>query len=129
MMRFIKRIFIWWEDSTIGTWLFTFRKGEEVGKDDSGNVYYRSKKSGPEERRWVIYNGSIEASRVPPEWHCWLHKTVDQPPSLVPPLVQDWEKDHLPNQTGSKGAYFPPGSPISGGEREAATGDYEAWKP
>ncbi len=126
MFRFIKRIFTWWHGSTLGTQWYTFRAGVFAGSDNQGNRYYRSKKA---DRRWVIYNGDVEASRVPPEWHAWLHKTVDATPLESPPQVKDWEKEHQPNLTGSAEAYFPPGSLNRGGERARATGDYEPWKP
>ena len=126
MINLLKRIFTWWTDSTIGTWLFTQRRGHRVGEDDQGNVYYRER-NGP--RRWVLYNGEIEASRIPPEWHAWLHYTVDDPPSEKPPVVKPWEKDHVPNLTGTAGAYYPPGSLERSGERSRATGDYEPWRP
>jgi hypothetical protein len=32
------------------------------------------------ERRWVVYEGEVDGSRVPPEWHAWLHHTVAVPP-------------------------------------------------
>ena len=126
MWKFIKRFFIWWQDYTIGTWLFTKFKGRKVGRDDEGNVYYQSKDG---KKRWVLYNGEVEASRVPPEWHLWLHKTRDDPPTIVPVKAKEWEKPHQPNLTGQKGAYFPPGSLERGGKRAPADGDYEAWKP
>ena len=126
MWNFIKRIFIWWQDYTIGTWLFTKLKGRKVGRDEQGNVYYQSKDG---KKRWVIYNGEVEASRIPPEWHLWLHKTSEEPPTIVPVKAKKWEKPHQPNLTGKKGAYYPPGSLERGGERAAADGDYEAWKP
>lgn len=125
-MSFLSHIFTWWNDCTWGTRLFTWRKGEKVGEDAQGNIYYREKSG---DRRWVIYNGEVEASRVPPEWHGWLHYMVALPPSEQPLPVKPWEKDHLPNLTGTAGAYFPPGSLNEGGRRKAATGDYEAWRP
>jgi NADH:ubiquinone oxidoreductase subunit len=125
-MSFLIRTFTWWHSQTWGTWWHTLRNGEKVGQDDQGNVYYRERKG---KRRWVIYSGDIEASRVPPEWHAWMHYTVDAAPSENPPVVKIWEKPHLSNQSGSDGAYFPPGSINSGGKRTAATGDYEAWNP
>jgi len=130
MLKFIKRIFIWWEDSTLGTQWNTFLHGEKVGSDEEGNVYYRSKaKPGKAERRWVMYNGAIEASRISPDWHGWMHYTFDAPPTEEPLEAQNWEKEHQPNLTGSKDAYFPAGSPAAGGKRAAATGDYQAWQP
>ncbi|MGD8326791.1 MAG: NADH:ubiquinone oxidoreductase subunit NDUFA12 [Sphingomonadales bacterium] len=126
MFGLIKRIFIWWHDSTYGTALFTWRKGQKVGEDEQGNVYYKEKRG---DRRWVIYNGDIEASRVPSEWHGWLHYTIDTPPSEQAPVVKSWEKPHVSNQTGTVDAYVPKGSLKAGGLRAKATGDYEAWQP
>lgn len=126
MFSLIKRLFIWWQDCTIGTWLYTALRGDRVGEDEQGNVYYRSKKG---DRRWVIYNGDIEASRVPPEWHAWLHHIAALPPSEAEPERKSWEKDHLENRTGTEAAYAPPGSLRRGGSRSPATGDYEAWTP
>ncbi|MFM9864552.1 MAG: NADH-ubiquinone oxidoreductase subunit NDUFA12 family protein, partial [Micropepsaceae bacterium] len=80
-------------------------------------------------RRWVIYKNLAEASLVPAEWHGWLHHTVDDPPTIAPPNVKPWEKEHLPNLTGTAAAYRPPGSLLGDGKRAPATGDYEAWQP
>jgi len=126
MFSIIKRLFIWWLDCTIGTWLHTVLRGTRVGEDEQGNTYYRSKKG---DRRWVIYNGDIEASRVPPEWHAWLHHIAALPPSESAPERKPWEKDHLANRSGTAAAYAPPGSLRRGGTRSHATGDYEAWTP
>ena len=125
-MKFLSHFFTWWNDYTLGTWWYTLRKGEKVGEDDQGNAYYREKGG---RRRWVIYKGDVEASRVPPEWHAWLHRTVAETPVEAPPQVKPWEAEHQPNLTGQAGAYFPPGSLTQSGTREKATGDYEAWKP
>ena len=56
---------------TFGTWLFTKMRGELVGTDDQGNRYYQDRRviPGRRRKRWVIYNGEAEASRVPPDWH------------------------------------------------------------
>ncbi len=125
MFKFFKSIFIWWQNATIGTWLHTALKGKKVGRDEVGNTYYQTKDG---TRRWVIYNGTIEASRVPPDWHLWLHKTVNEPPTVRPLKAKAWEKPHKPNLSGTKGAYLPPGGQKRG-KRPHATGDYEAWKP
>ena len=69
--NFIKRIFVWWDNQTIGTQLWTWRKGKKVGEDEAGNVYYTN---ADETRRWVIFNGEVEGSRISPEWHGWLHQ-------------------------------------------------------
>ncbi len=111
---------------TVRTRFFTWRHGEQVGSDPYGNRYFRHKKAG-EKRRWVLYNGEAEASKVPPEWHAWLHYTTDEFPTAGQNLA--WQIPHEPNLTGSPAAYKPAGAVDRGGHRAQATGDYEAWRP
>lgn len=126
MLRILQLLFTWWNGATIGTYINTWFRGRLVGQDVFGNRYYESKDG---RRRWVLYQGTAEASRVPPEWHGWMHHTVPHPPTVEPPQVKSWETEHLPNLTGTKGAYRPPGSLEGHGQRAKATGDYEAWRP
>lgn len=114
---------------TIGTRLFTWFNGQLVGTDQQGNRYYTERKGipGRRVRRWVIYNGPVEASRVPAEWHAWLHYTVDAP--LQPSPEKPWIQDHKANMSGTPDAYLPTGHDLRGGQRAHATGDYEAWQP
>jgi NADH:ubiquinone oxidoreductase subunit len=114
---------------SIGTLLFTWAKGQLVGTDTQGNRYYVERKAvrGRKARRWVLYKGAVEASKVPAEWHAWLHYTVDQP--LQPADDKPWVKDHSANMSGTSAAYLPAGHDLRGGERAKATGDYEAWQP
>ena len=112
--------------ATVGTRLMTWWKGKEVGQDSAGNRYYTEKSGG--NRRWVIYEGEPEASKVPAEWHAWLHRTVDQPPLGERPVIP-WEKPHLANPTGTATAYRPGGSVLSGEDRQKSGGDYQAWTP
>ncbi len=121
----IAKIFTWWNGATIGTLLATARGGVRVGSDDAGNVYYSARR-GP--RRWVIYSGSNDASRVPPEWHGWLHHSHDLLPDQLPP-VRAWQAPATANLTGTAAAYRPAGAPERGGERARATGDYQPWQP
>ncbi|MXQ06736.1 NADH:ubiquinone oxidoreductase subunit NDUFA12 [Alphaproteobacteria bacterium GH1-50] len=118
------RAVTWWNGQTWGTQLFTWRKGQKVGEDNAGNVFYQTDGG---KRRWVIYNGEAEASRVSPEWHGWLHHTWDKPPTEAPLKRKPWEKPHLENLTGTPAAYAPAGSirrpdPVD-------RSDYEAWTP
>jgi NADH:ubiquinone oxidoreductase subunit len=66
---------------------------------------------------------------VPPGWHGWLNRAREKAPSEQPLTAKRWEKEHLPNLSGSPQAYVPPGHERRGGQRERATGDYEAWRP
>ncbi len=120
----ILRAVTWWNGQTLGTQLFTWRKGIRVGEDAEGNIFYRNK---DDSRRWVIYNGEAEASRVGPEWHGWLHHTWDKPPTEAPLPKKGWEKPHLENLTGTPAAYVPPGSILR--PNPAPRRDYEAWQP
>ncbi len=123
-LKSILRVATWWNGSTLNTQLWTWRKGTEVGRDDIGNVYYTSADGA---RRWVMFNGEAEASRVAPEWHGWLHHTWDEPPTVRPLVHQPWEKPHIPNLTGTPAAYAPTGS-IRRAQPEPRR-DYEPWRP
>ncbi len=115
--------------TTIGTRLFTWLKGREVGADEAGNLYYEERRvrDGARPRRWVIYSGEPEASKVPAEWHGWLHYTTLEPIPLA--ARRPWQLPHQPNLTGTAESYRPPGHDYRGGNRAPGTGDYEAWTP
>ena len=121
-MSFWKQLLTWWNGQTLGTRFHTWRFGERVGEDEFGNVYYQNGR-----RRWVIYDGLADASRVPPEWHGWLHQSWLEPPTVKPLPNKPWEKEHLPNLTGTTMAYAPAGSIRR--ERPEPRSDYEAWSP
>jgi len=98
------------------------RRACYVGADTTGNKYYEERRPSLEgrKRRYVIYNGYAEPSKVPAEWHGWLHHTFDKPPTVDPLLRRAWEIDHKPNLTGTIDAYRPKGSLAEGGERARA---------
>jgi NADH:ubiquinone oxidoreductase subunit len=123
-MNFLLRLLTWWNRSTLNTAFFTWRHGVRVGEDEQGNVFYRSRDG---KKRWVIFNGEAEASRVSPDWHGWLHHTWNEPPVERPLVHKSWEKPHQENLTGTPLAYAPRGS-----IRRAAPEprkDYDAWSP
>ena len=125
-MGLFRQLFVWWESATPGTRMTTLFSGIAVGEDAFGNRYYQTKGG---VRRWVIYSGTVEASRVPPDWHGWLHHTVDELPSEEQVTPRSWWKPHRPNLTGTPGAHRPTGSTLAQGRRPKATGDYKAWRP
>ncbi len=124
LLNTLLRAVTWWNGQTLNTQLFTWRRGVKVGTDDQGNRFYRT---GDDKRRWVIFNGEAEASRVTPDWHGWLHFTWDQTPAQVPLRHKPWERPHQENLTGSAAAYAPLGSIRAGVPVQRQ--DYEAWKP
>lgn len=108
---------------TIGTKLYTAVFGKKIGADEFGNKYFTNKGG----KRWVIYNGIAEASKVPAAWHRWLHKTTDEAPEKI--KKHKWEKPHLPNLTGTINAYLPDNHPskLSAGAKKPQS--YSAWTP
>ncbi len=123
-MKFLLSFLTWWNSQTLNTRFFTWRNGVKVGEDDQGNIYYQSRDG---KRRWVIYNGEMEASRVPTDWHGWLHHTYKEPPTKAPLAHKVWEKPHQENLSGSDQAYLPAGSIRRAQPVERR--DYEAWQP
>lgn len=123
-MSFLLRALTWWNSQTINTQFWSWRNGSKVGEDDDGNVYYQNKDGS---RRWVIYNGESQASRVTPEWHGWLHHTWEEPPTKAPLPHKLWEQPHIPNLTGTVAAYHPDGSLYRPDPIERR--DYDAWQP
>jgi len=126
-MGVLAKIFTWWNGATIGTALWTRRFGNEAGRDEAGNVYFRDKKNPA--RRWVIYAGDNDGSRVPPDWQAWLRGTIGDVPEKVFPPVRKFHRKAEPNLTGTMAAFRPDGALGSGRIRPASTGDYEPWIP
>lgn len=123
---FVRRV------SQLGTLIQTFLFGKEVGRDQFGNRYYRERglprpaKGGRvRQKRWVLYAGAPESTKVPPEWHGWLHYTLEAP--LPEGARKPWQKPHSFNLTGTSQAWMPPA--LKGKGRPSAPGDYRAWKP
>lgn len=122
-MRFILQLLTWWNGQTLGTRLWTWRKGVRVGEDEFNNVYYETRDG---KRRWVVYGDYSEASTVPAQWHGWLHHSYDNRPGHEELERQEWELPHKENMTGSPDAYAPSGSMYS---KDKKTSDYQAWTP
>jgi NADH:ubiquinone oxidoreductase subunit len=126
-MGLLSKIFTWWNGATVGTGLWTSLHGEEVGTDSTGNVYYRDSKYPG--RRWVIYNGNNDGSRVPPAWQMWLRGTIEDLPDKALPPIRSFQIPPVANLTGTMQAFRPDGALGSGRIRPASTGDYEPWIP
>ena len=131
-MGIFSEIFSWWGGNTWSNRLYTAYRGKLVGTDAEGNRYYvQSKGIGPlgVPRRWVIYKSAAEASKIPPEWHGWMHYTVDTPPTEQEYRPRPWQKPPRENMTGTPEVYRPSGSILAAGTRPKATGDYKPWRP
>ena len=118
MLTLFKQIFTWWNRQTLGTRIHTFLNGKFVGEDQFGNKYYENKKG----KRWVIYNGEVEASKIPNEWYSWMHYTNNKIENVHELKKYDWQKDHLPNQTGTQNSYHPKKN------KNATEKKYNSWQ-
>ena len=116
----IKEIFTWWNKQTFGTRLNTILFGKLVGEDNSGNKYYESKSG----KRWVIYNGEVEASKIPSEWYSWMHHTGNKIENSHELDKYSWQKEHMPNQTGTENSYHP----NKNKSKNASNKKYTTWK-
>jgi NADH:ubiquinone oxidoreductase subunit len=124
ILKSVLRAFTWWDGQTLNTQIYTWRNGVKVGEDEQGNIFYQTR---DKKRRWVIYNGEMEASRIGADWHGWLHHTFKDAPSEVPMAHKPWEKPHIENLTGTAQAYAPAGSIRRVSPKDRS--DYEAWSP
>ena len=116
---------------SIGTSIYTWFYGNLVGEDDLKNKYYCNSKKFNDfnSKRWVMFNGVIEASKIPPHWHAWLHKTIDEPP-INYFHKYNWQKNHEENLTGTEKVYNPDSHPLSASySSDAIKSEYESWKP
>ena len=126
-MGWLANAFTWWNGASWGTAIFSRRHGREVGRDDEGNVYFQARKDPA--RRWVIYNGSNDGSRVPPDWQLWLRGSIEDLPSKALPPARRFQRKPTPNLTGTMEAFRPDGALGTNRVRPASTGDYEPWTP
>ncbi len=118
----LKEIFTWWNGRTLGTRIWTYFNGLFVGSDEYGNKYYKNK---DDTKRWVVYSGIIESTYVNPEWNNWLRYTSLGKPSKVEKY--EWQKDHLPNLTGTPNAYTPQNKKKT--NEVDKIDDYKKWYP
>ena len=118
-----KEIFTWWHNQTIGTRIYSFLNGYQVGKDKFGNLYMHNKN---DSKRWVLYTGEVDSTKVPPEWNGWLRFTSNEIPTTE--KRYKWEKEHLKNQTGTKNSYYPSAS-VFRNPRSKKRAEYEQWSP
>ena len=122
MINFLRQIFTWWYRQTLGTFIYTLFTGKYAGKDQFGNKYYFNSKG----KRWVIYRDNIESSKIPPDWHLWIHSIKAKKPNDIENKYS-WQKRHQENLTGTKKAYKPEGSLSSNVKINIKK--YETWNP
>ncbi len=89
---------------------------KKMGQDEFGNSYYQNKSG----KRFIVYKGIAEPSKIPAQWHSWIHYYHDIAPVNIRTNKYSWQKIHLPNLTGTKNAYYP---------KTKKSTPYQPWKP
>ncbi len=121
-MSILKQIFTWWHRQTFGTFLYTLFIGKYIGEDEFGNKYYSDSKG---KKRWVIYKDKIESSKIPPNWHLWIHfQITGKPKENV--KKYSWQKKYEENLTGTQKAHKPDGSLLHDSKKNMKK--YDTWK-
>ena len=118
MLTLFKQIFTWWNHQTLGTRIYTILFGKFKGKDYFGNKYYQSKSG----KRWIIYNGEVDASKIPNEWYSWIHHLNNKIEHSHELKKFSWQKKNIPNLTGTPKAYHP------NKNEEKEYKKYKSWK-
>ncbi len=121
MINILKQIFTWWHRQTVETFLYTLFTGKFAGQDIFGNKYYFNSKG----KRWVVYKNNVESTKIPPEWHLWVHFLSNKKPDNDIDKFS-WQKQHQENLTGTKKAHKPKGSLASNSKKNMKK--YETWK-
>ena len=73
-------------------------------------------------KRWVIYSGEFDASKIPSEWYSWIHFTKNRIENNHDLEKYKWQKPHQSNQTGTDNAYHP------NRNNEQIKKKYTSWK-
>ncbi len=88
--------------------------GKKVGEDAYGNQYFETnrKDSFGRKKRFCLYNGKPEASKISPEWFPFMHYQIEAKDVLKNPKQYKWQKPALPNLTLSDVKYLPKNHPL-----------------
>lgn len=89
---------------------------KKIGDDEFGNSYYQNSKG----KRFIVYKGCAEPSKIPAHWHCWIHYNTDTAPVNIKTDKFPWQKIHRPNLTGTRNSYKP---------NNKTNKKYESWQP
>ena len=82
---------------------------EKIGTDQIGNSYFESRRKDHigRKRRFVVYKGIPEPTKIPSEWYSWLHHLTN----LIPGPNNNsynWQKIRESNKTGLNSSDTPP---------------------
>ncbi|KAI8374118.1 NADH ubiquinone oxidoreductase subunit NDUFA12-domain-containing protein [Radiomyces spectabilis] len=80
--------------------------GRLVGVDANGNQYFENNDEISGRERWVEYASvDPDSGDIAPEWHGWLARIVQEPPTEMKIEAQKFWGQPTPNFTGTRKAY------------------------
>ena len=123
-----------WKEVLTNAWYTgTFYPADPlIGTDEQGNKYYENKNQINTRQRYVIYSdtnakeGRVDGSRVPAEWHAWLHYMDHHNPTEDTTNKPIFKLPHQNTALSNQGAfpnYVPPGHIVN----EHAEEDYKEY--
>ncbi|KAG0745045.1 hypothetical protein G6F57_009388 [Rhizopus arrhizus] len=80
--------------------------GRLAGIDANGNKYFENNDEVSGRERWVEYASDFpEAGDIAPDWHMWLSRIVQEPPTEMNIQPQKWWGEPIPNFSGTVKGY------------------------
>lgn len=118
--------------------IFLKFKGKFVGEDEYGNKYYETNQRDylNRKKRYCLFNGRVEATKIPPEWHCFMHYQIPKESVILDTKQYKWQKRFLPDLTLSSIKYLPKNHPLYSNQNSLyntkSSGNpfkFKAWSP
>ena len=96
MMKFLVKIYLYF-------------CGVKVGEDEYGNQFFELKRTDylGRKKRYCLYNGIPEASKISPEWHPFMHYQIEAKDVKTTFKQYKWQKSAVPDATLSQKKYLP----------------------
>jgi len=94
--------------------IYLFFCGTKIGIDQYGNQYFEVKRTDSfgRKKRFCLYNGTPEASKISPEWHLFMHYQIEAKDVKTNYKQHKWQKPFVPDITLSDAKYLPKNHPL-----------------
>ncbi len=81
----------------------------KVGEDEYGNEFFELKTTDylGRKKRYCLYRGVVEASKISPEWHPFMHYQIEARDVKSTYKQYKWQKPFVPDTTLSSNKYLP----------------------
>lgn len=81
----------------------------KVGEDEYGNQFFELKRTDylGRKKRYCLYKGYVEASKISPEWHPFMHYQIAAKDVKTTYKQYKWQKPAIPDTTLSNYKFLP----------------------